>query len=141
MFSVLFSVLVRKNLIKLKRLVFFFHIEYFVRTLVFCYLSSSKTLIKRVFGNDIMFLDIGWFFFLHFGVLLPKMGKNTHNKRFGYVALFLHIECYSCVLAFWYLWIWKTLNSFFFSVLMPNILKKKKNPNDTFLGMSFRYSK
>ncbi len=46
---------------------------------------------------------------MYFGVLLFKDLKNTKNTFFFIVILFLHIECYSFVSAFWYLRSSKTL--------------------------------
>ncbi len=46
---------------------------------------------------------------MHFGVVVPINVNKLKTHVFGNLVLFLHIECYSYVLTFWYLRSSKTL--------------------------------
>ncbi len=46
---------------------------------------------------------------MHFGVVVPIKVNKLKTHVFGNLVLFLHIECYSYVLTFWYLRSSKTL--------------------------------
>ncbi len=91
-------------------LMFCFSIKgFFVCILSFWYVRSWKTLKRHVFLVMLFVFSPYKVPYMHFGVLVPNKLETFKIHVFGNVVLFIHIECYSRILAFFYLGSWKLI--------------------------------